>query len=172
MVTWWQWKSKKQYAVASSNSEDKYRAMTPTTCEHFWLKKLMIIWFEIQGPVLIGCDDQASIHISAKPVFYERTKYIGSWLFEREEFFILFFITSFLFHASNQGINWPIGLICYVLETDCLISQTSWAWLITVLQLEGLSHIVVNVIFDIILVWPCVEDFGISFRVHFSGKII
>ncbi|KAM1030863.1 hypothetical protein PS2_034423 [Malus domestica] len=71
------WKSKKQAVVARSSAEAEYRAMTSTACELIWLKGLLsdLGVFTLQS-MSIFCDNQATMHIAANPVFDQRTKHI------------------------------------------------------------------------------------------------
>jgi hypothetical protein len=71
------WKSKKQHVVAPSRAEAKYRAMTSASCELIWLKNLLTnLGFFSHTPMIIFCDNQATMHIAANPVFHERTKHL------------------------------------------------------------------------------------------------
>ena len=71
------WKSKKQDVVARSSAEAEYRAMTLATCECIWLKHLLQeLRFRKDEQMKLICDSPAALHISSKPVFHERTKYI------------------------------------------------------------------------------------------------
>jgi hypothetical protein len=71
------WKSKKQNVVARSSAEAEYRAMALTTSELMWIKFILEdLGFKHKQPMKMHCDNQAAIHISANPVFHERTKHI------------------------------------------------------------------------------------------------
>ncbi|KAG7578569.1 Reverse transcriptase RNA-dependent DNA polymerase [Arabidopsis thaliana x Arabidopsis arenosa] len=71
------WKTKKQKTVSQSSAEAEYRAMGAITKELRWLKSLLSeIGIDHAEPMSIRCDSQAALHISANPVFHERTKYI------------------------------------------------------------------------------------------------
>jgi hypothetical protein len=71
------WKSKKQSTVSCSSAEAEYRALASATRELQWLCFLL---HDLQQspsrlPVLY-CDNQSALHISANPVFHERTKHL------------------------------------------------------------------------------------------------
>ena len=71
------WRSKKQYVVARSTAEAKYRAITTATCEVIWLLSLFNdLGLIALAPALLKCDNQAALYIAANPVFHEHTKHI------------------------------------------------------------------------------------------------
>ena len=60
-----------------SSTEAEYRSMATTTCEVTWLLYLLRdSHVPHQKPVLMYCDNQATLHISANPVLHERSKHI------------------------------------------------------------------------------------------------
>ncbi|RVX07421.1 Retrovirus-related Pol polyprotein from transposon RE1 [Vitis vinifera] len=71
------WRSKRQKTVSLSSAEAEYRAMTGACCELTWLwyllKDLGVLHKE---PALLYCDNKATLHIAANPVFHERTRHI------------------------------------------------------------------------------------------------
>lgn len=71
------WKSKKQTTVSRSSAEAEYRALASTACELRWVKNI-ISDFQVTVPLPIDlhCDNRAAIHITANPVFHERTKHL------------------------------------------------------------------------------------------------
>jgi hypothetical protein len=71
------WKSKKQNTISCSSAEAEYRALASATRELQWMCFLL---HDLQQspsrlPVLY-CDNQSALHISANPVFHERTKHL------------------------------------------------------------------------------------------------
>jgi hypothetical protein len=71
------WKSKKQPTVSCSSAEAEYRALASATRELQWLCFLLHDLKQAPSrlPVLY-CDNQSPLHISANPVFHERTKHL------------------------------------------------------------------------------------------------
>lgn len=70
------WKTKKQKNVAGSSSEAEYKSMATATCELTWLRFLFHDLQVFLGPVKLFYDNQASVHITANPVYHECTKHI------------------------------------------------------------------------------------------------
>lgn len=63
--------------VSLSIAEDDYRAMAGTCCELTGLQYMFAdLHIPISRPVILHCDNQASLHVAANPVFQERTRHI------------------------------------------------------------------------------------------------
>ena len=57
--------------------EAEYRAMTNTCLEIVWLRYLLQdLKVPCSLPTQFFCDNQATLHITANPIFHERTKHI------------------------------------------------------------------------------------------------
>jgi hypothetical protein len=60
----------KNNIMARSSAETEYQAMTSTTSELIWIKKLLAdLKIKIQEPIKIYCDNQAARRITSNPVF-------------------------------------------------------------------------------------------------------
>ena len=71
------WKSKKQSVVCRSSAESEYRAMAQATCEIIWIHQLLCeVGMKCTMPAKLWCDNQPALHITANPVYHERTKHI------------------------------------------------------------------------------------------------
>ncbi|KAL0360716.1 UNVERIFIED_CONTAM: Retrovirus-related Pol polyprotein from transposon RE1 [Sesamum radiatum] len=71
------WKSKKQATVSRSSAEAEYRSMGATVCELLWISYLLRDFgVPLHVPIPLFCDNKAALHITANPVFHERTKHL------------------------------------------------------------------------------------------------
>ncbi|KAL0315859.1 UNVERIFIED_CONTAM: Retrovirus-related Pol polyprotein from transposon RE2 [Sesamum radiatum] len=71
------WKTKKQATVSRSSAEAEYRSMASTVSELLWISYLLRDFqLSIQQPIPFWCDNKAALHITANPVFHERTKHL------------------------------------------------------------------------------------------------
>ncbi|XP_010274374.1 PREDICTED: uncharacterized protein LOC104609701 [Nelumbo nucifera] len=71
------WKTKKKSTVSKSSAEAEYRSLATTVCELQWISYILQE-FRISFPLLIPlrCDNLVALHITANPVFHERTKHL------------------------------------------------------------------------------------------------
>jgi len=71
------WKSKKQNTVSCSSTEAECRALASATRELQWM--CFLLHDLQQSPsrfLVLYCDNQSALHISANPVFHEHTKHL------------------------------------------------------------------------------------------------
>ncbi|PKU83759.1 putative mitochondrial protein [Dendrobium catenatum] len=71
------WSVKKQVTVAKSSTEAEYRALSTSTLEVLWLRRLASeLQLDQKSPTLIHCDNLSAISIAKNLVFHARTKHI------------------------------------------------------------------------------------------------
>ncbi|RVW57690.1 Retrovirus-related Pol polyprotein from transposon TNT 1-94 [Vitis vinifera] len=71
------WRSKKQSVVARSSAEAEFRAMAQGICEGIWLNRLLEeLRVPLKHPMVLYCDNQATISIAKNPVHHDRTKHV------------------------------------------------------------------------------------------------
>ncbi|RVW33967.1 Retrovirus-related Pol polyprotein from transposon TNT 1-94 [Vitis vinifera] len=71
------WRSKKQSVVARSSAEAEYRALAQGICEGIWIKRVLSeLGQTSSSPILMMCDNQATISIAKNLVHHDRTKHV------------------------------------------------------------------------------------------------
>lgn len=77
LVHHWSYERKKKATVSRSSTEAEYLSIVATACELQWMVYLLQE-FQIQQLLLIAlhCDNKATQHITANPIFYERTLHL------------------------------------------------------------------------------------------------
>lgn len=71
------WCSKKQKSVALSSAKEEYMAMSTTTCEVIWLRKLLVSLFRKRmESTRVYCNNQSCIKLYENLVFHDRLKHI------------------------------------------------------------------------------------------------
>ncbi|RVX00895.1 Retrovirus-related Pol polyprotein from transposon TNT 1-94 [Vitis vinifera] len=71
------WRSKKQSKVARSSAEAEFRAMAQGIYEGIWLNRLLEeLRVPLKHPMVLYCDNQATISIAKNPVHHDRTKHV------------------------------------------------------------------------------------------------
>lgn len=72
------WNSKKQPTVALSSTEAEYMALTESTKEAIWLRRLLgkLQLLNLQTPTIIHGDNQGSLNLAHNPIYHGRTKHV------------------------------------------------------------------------------------------------
>lgn len=71
------WSSKQQPTVALSTAEAEYMALSATTQETIWLRRLLSdIGINTSSPTIIYSDNQGAIALASNPIAHARTKHI------------------------------------------------------------------------------------------------
>ncbi|TXG51383.1 hypothetical protein EZV62_023907 [Acer yangbiense] len=71
------WRSKRQKTFSLPSAEAEYRAMAGACFELSWLRYLLTDFGIVHPkPALLFCDNKATLHIAANPVFHERIRHI------------------------------------------------------------------------------------------------
>ena len=71
------WKSKKQNTVSCSSAEAEYRVLASATRELQWMCFLLHDLHQTPSRLpVFYCDNRSALHISANPVFHERSKHL------------------------------------------------------------------------------------------------
>ncbi|KAL0358031.1 UNVERIFIED_CONTAM: Retrovirus-related Pol polyprotein from transposon TNT 1-94 [Sesamum calycinum] len=97
------WKTKKRATVSRSSVEAEYRSMASTVCELLWLSYLLLDFcIPVQQPIPFWCDNKAALHITANPIFHERTKHLDIDCHLVRDQFKLGFISPSHISGSDQ----------------------------------------------------------------------
>jgi hypothetical protein len=80
------WRSTTQRSVALSSCEAEFYALADVVKELLWLKQFLTeLGVPIDGPIVVGIDNQAAIALAQNPVSHQRTKHIDiRYFFLRE----------------------------------------------------------------------------------------
>lgn len=72
------WLSKKQETVSLSSTEAEYKALTSTTKEILWIKRLLeeLKVTRSEDVPLIRCDNKSAQSLATNPIFHARSKHI------------------------------------------------------------------------------------------------
>lgn len=81
------WKTRKQCVVSRSSKEAEYQVIADTVSEILWLRELLtILGVDCSPTIPLHCYNLSAIHLSANPVFHERTKHVAfDYHFIRDE---------------------------------------------------------------------------------------
>ncbi|KAL0301884.1 UNVERIFIED_CONTAM: Retrovirus-related Pol polyprotein from transposon RE2 [Sesamum radiatum] len=128
------WKTKKQAAVSRSSAEAEYRSMVSTVSELLWISYLLRDFqLSIQQPIPFWCDNKAALHITANPLFHERTQHLDIDCHLVRDQFKAGFISPTHIAGPHQpadlftkAVPLPTSHVCY----------PSWAW-VSKRHLEG-----------------------------------
>ncbi|KAJ7295863.1 hypothetical protein O6H91_Y158500 [Diphasiastrum complanatum] len=72
------WLSKKQETISLSSTEAEYKALTTTTKEVLWIKRLLVelkIMDSEEAPIIYN-DNISAQHLASNPIFHARSKHI------------------------------------------------------------------------------------------------
>ena len=73
------WASRKQPIVTLSSAEAEYVVATSTTCQAFWMRRVLKDFLQNhQEPTTVFCDNNLAIALSKNHVFHKRTKHIDT----------------------------------------------------------------------------------------------
>ncbi|KAK4384959.1 hypothetical protein Sango_2619900 [Sesamum angolense] len=111
--------------------------MGAAVCELLWLLYfLRALQIPFTTPVPFWCDNKAAIHITANPVFHERTKHLDiDCHLVRDQFKLGFILPS---HVPGRDQLADIFTKPH-LSVILLVSSSSWAWLPNLHLAGGMS---------------------------------
>eukprot|EP00253_Pinus_taeda_P025123 PITA_25123 len=96
------WYNRKQRSVALSSVEAEYMVASLAACEAIWMRKILVGLFGSHlEPIVIYCDNQSCIKLSANPVFHDRSKHI-----------------DIRYHHIRDCVQWRIMLLSYIPTED------------------------------------------------------
>lgn len=138
---WWapiSWKTKKHFVVSLSSVEAEYHSMASTVSEVLQVKWLLQeLNIASAGPTPLFCDNQTARHIANNHVFHKRINGPNTlnWI-------VFFFVNV---STPKRFIRATLTPTCRLLiflqkgqEINNFVSYlTSWALMISMLQLEG-----------------------------------
>lgn len=68
------WKTEKQTTISRSSTEAEYTSRGSTVCELQWISYILNdLHIPLLTPIPLWCDNRVALHITANPVFHERT---------------------------------------------------------------------------------------------------
>ena len=71
------WSSRKQKAVARSNTEAEYRALSSAATDLMWVQHLLTeIGISISQPLVLWSDNLGAQALACNPVYHAKTKHI------------------------------------------------------------------------------------------------
>ena len=74
------WRSHKQELITLSTTEAEYVAATHVAKEAVWLCNLLQeIFYSLDLPITLHCNDQLAIHLASNDNYHTRTKHIDIW---------------------------------------------------------------------------------------------
>ncbi|KAL0324731.1 UNVERIFIED_CONTAM: Retrovirus-related Pol polyprotein from transposon RE2 [Sesamum calycinum] len=124
------WKTKKQATVSRSSAEVEYRSMASTVCDLMWISYLLHDFLvPVQRPIPFWCDNKVALHITANPVFHERTKHLNiDCHLVRDQFKCSFIAPSFI-REPDQPADFftkalPVSVFARLLSKLGLCSQS------------------------------------------------
>jgi hypothetical protein len=107
------WKSKLQPTVCLSSSEAEYVALSATSQEVVWLRKILFeLGHDQSSPTVVFEDNQGAIALSENPVFHARTKHISIRHHYIRELVSMGIIQVQYISTTNQiadGLTKPLG---------------------------------------------------------------
>ncbi|KAK3022567.1 hypothetical protein RJ639_047545 [Escallonia herrerae] len=113
----------------------EYCSMAVTTCELTWLKSFLLsLGVHHDRPMRLFCDNQAALHIASNPLFHERTKHIEIDCHYVRNSYLLATLVPHMFIQHSRSLT---SSLMHLGVTSFIIFAKSWAFKISMLQLEG-----------------------------------